>query len=34
MVCRRGFDSFNKDSLRVLLAVGGKLGTFIENALK
>ena len=34
MVCRRGFDSFNKDSLRVLLAVAGKLGTFIENALK
>ena len=34
MVCRRGFDSFNKDNLRVLLAVGGKLGTFIENALK
>jgi putative nucleotidyltransferase with HDIG domain len=28
MVCRRGFDSFNKDSLRVLLTVGGKLGTF------
>ncbi len=34
MVCRRGFDSFNKDSLRVLLAVAGKLGTFVENALK
>jgi diguanylate cyclase (GGDEF)-like protein/putative nucleotidyltransferase with HDIG domain len=34
MVCRRGFDAFNKDSLRVLLAVAGKLGTFIENALK
>jgi diguanylate cyclase (GGDEF)-like protein/putative nucleotidyltransferase with HDIG domain len=34
MVCRRGFDSFNKDSLRLLLAVAGKLGTFIENALK
>ena len=34
MVCRRGFDSFNKDNLRVLLAVAGKLGTFIENALK
>ena len=34
MVCRRGFDAFHKDSLRVLLAVGEKLGTFIENALK
>ena len=34
MVCRRGFDSFNKDNLRVLLAVASKLGTFIENALK
>ena len=26
MVCRRGFDSFNKDSLRVLLAVAGETG--------
>lgn len=34
MVCRRAFDAFNKDNLRVLLAIAGKLGTFIDNALK
>ncbi|MBM3795290.1 MAG: GGDEF domain-containing protein [Acidobacteria bacterium] len=34
MVCQREFDAVNKDNLRVLLAIAGKLGTFIDNALK
>lgn len=34
MVSRRGFDAFTKDDLRVILAISGKLGTFIDNALK
>jgi diguanylate cyclase (GGDEF)-like protein len=34
MVCRREIDAFNKDSLRILLAVSSKLGSVIENALK
>jgi len=34
MLCRRNYDAFHKDNLRVLLAITAKLGTVIENALK
>ncbi|MFN7922762.1 MAG: diguanylate cyclase [Bryobacteraceae bacterium] len=34
MLCRRNFEAFDKDALRILLAVCSKLGNVVENAHK